>query len=120
MAQVLDAHVAAGKMVGFITKSEEGSTCHRVSQRAAVWLLQILEGKLDNCAQYAITEGRAVQIEYWYGSHRAVLGVYASFELRDFWRGLRSYYKRKMKNAQRKVLAKQRELAAAQKGGLTL
>jgi hypothetical protein len=118
--QKMQRRVDAGKLVGFIIHESNRTMLYPVSPRAAVWLLQALEGKLESHERDAIAEGRAVQVEYQYGTHRAVLGTYSGLELYDFWRGILGYCKRKWKDAHRKNLAAQRELAAAKKGGAAL
>jgi len=117
--QALNAQVEAGQLVAFIVCRGEREESTPVSQRAAVWLLQALEGKLENYEPDAVAQGDAVRIEYQYGTHRAVLGTYSRLETYGFFRGLMGYCKRKYKDAIRKAWACQRR-EAAKKGGATL
>lgn len=119
--QVLAKQVEAGKMASFTMHQGHGADTTAVSLRAAVWLLQSLEGKLENYKPDAVAQGNAVRIEYQYGKHSVVLGAYSIYETADFFTGMLGYCKRKWKQAERKVRYHERlRLAAVKKGGASL
>lgn len=120
MGQALALQVKAGKLASFTLCRAAGPADYPVSLRAAVWLLQSLEGQLESYEPDAVAQGNAVRIEYQYGTHYAVLGTYSSYEIQGFLHGILHYCKRKWKQAERKVRYHERLRLAAKKGGASL
>jgi hypothetical protein len=111
--QVFQRLVEAGKMAAFTVGTPAPHHTTAVSLRAAVWLLQSLEGKLENHSPEAVASGEAVQVAYQYGTHKAVLGTYCVYEIDGFLFGLLAYTRRKWRYAERQV----RRAQLAKKGG---
>lgn len=111
--------VEAGKMASFTIGPDIPLHTTPVSLRAAVWLLQSLEGKIESYDPAALVNGDAVRVAYQYGTHKAVLGTFSIYEIDKFLFGMLAYQRRKWKQAVRKARRVERK-EAIQKGGASL